>query len=316
MKASIIREYGDRSKLIVTEVKKPEPGEGEVLVKIKAAGVNPVDYKIRMGNLKDRMPAEFPLILGWEMAGEIEKTGHGARRFDPGDKVYAYARRPFLGRGTYAEYIALPESYVTKAPANLNFEEAASVPLTGLTAFQSILVAGSLSKGQTLLVLGASGGVGSFAVQFGKITGAKVIAVAGKGRDAFLRSLGADEIIDYSQSDFVEQLKTLLPRGADLVYDCVGGETGKKAYLCVKKGGTLVSIAAREDTELAMKFDVRFRYVFVEPHSRQLDQIREWIEEGKVKVHLEQVFDLDDVAVAHEKIETGHTQGKIVLRIS
>ena len=140
MKAAVIREYGDSSKFIITDVEQPEPGEGEVLLKIKAAGVNPVDFKIRQGYLKDRIPSSFPMILGWEMAGVIEKTGYSARRFDPCDKVYAYARRPVPGKGTYAEYIALPESYVTRSPSNMSFEQAAAVPLTSLTAYQSVLV--------------------------------------------------------------------------------------------------------------------------------------------------------------------------------
>ncbi len=135
------------------------------------------------------------------------------------------------------------------------------------------------------------------------------------GREQYLRSIGADEVIDYTRGDFAGQFNALLPEGADLIFDCVGGETGKKAYRCVKKGGALVSIAAQEDVELAKKYDVRFSYVFVEPHTRQLDRIREWIEAEKVKVHIEHVFDLTDVAAAHRQIETGHTLGKIVLKI-
>ena len=315
MKAIIFKEYGDSSRLVLTEMEKPEPGEGEVLVRIKAAGVNPVDFKIRNGAFQNRRIVVFPVIPGWDMAGEVEANGHSARRFSPGDKVYAYARRPVVQYGTYAEYTVLPESYITRMPAGISFEEAAAIPLAVLTAYQSVLVAGELKKGQDLLVLGASGGVGSFAVQLGKISGARVFTVAGKGRETYLKSTGADEIIDYTQDDFVVHLQHLLPEGADVVFDCVGGDSGKKAYQCVKKGGRLVSITSGEDAELAEKYNVRFTYVFVEPNVRQLDQISEWLEDGKLKVHLDEVFDLKDAAKAHQKMETMHTQGKIVLRM-
>ena len=315
MKAISIKEFGDRSVLQLADVEKPVPGEGEVLLRIRAAGVNPVDAKIREGKLQGRMPNILPVIPGWDMAGEVLENGHSARRFKPGDNVWAYARRTVIQHGTYAEYITLPESYITRKPDSLNFEEAAAVPLAALTAYQSVIDQGKLSAGQHLLVLGASGGVGSFAVQFGKAVGATVTAVAGSGREEYLHSIGADQVIDYTKGDVVEQFRKLNPEGADVVYDCVGGDTSEKAYECARENGRVVSILAQVNEELAARHKVHFRYVFVEPNVTELDQISEWIDAGKVKVHIQQVYDLKDAPAAHEQIETGHTLGKIVLRI-
>jgi len=315
MKAVVIRNYGGRDHLQYTDVEKPNVCEGEVLIRIKAAGVNPVDVKIREGLLKTRMKNILPITLGWDLAGIVVDTGYSARRFNPADEVYAYARRPVLQQGTYAEYIVLPESYVVHKPINISFEEAASVPLAGLTAYQSLFDKGKLVKNQKVFILGASGGVGSFAVQFAKIKGAIVYALAGKDKADYLKNLGADYVFDYTQPDWTKQFKELLPEGADLVYDCVGKETNAKAYKLTKEGGMLVSILAQPNIEMANKYNINVKYLFVEPNAVQLDKIRDWIEKGKIKLHVDQVFDLQDAAKAHEKIETGHTLGKIVLRV-
>ncbi len=315
MKAVIINEFGDRRKLTYTDVEKPNVCEGEVLIRIKAAGVNPVDTKIREGLLNKRMPNKLPIILGWDLAGIVVDTGHSARRFKPGDEVYAYARRMVIQNGTYAEYISLPESYVSHKPSNISFEEAASIPLAGLTAFQGIFEKGKLTKNQKLLVLGASGGVGSFAVQFAKIKGATVYALAGYGRADYLKGIGADYILDYTQDNWIETFKEMLPDGADLVFDCVGGDTTTKAYEYVKKGGTLVSILNQANPELVDKYGIAFKYLFVEPNVLQLERIKDWIEKGKMKVCVQHVYHLKDAAKAHKQMETGHTQGKIVLSV-
>ncbi|HEX2936291.1 MAG TPA: NADP-dependent oxidoreductase [Bacteroidales bacterium] len=315
MKAVIIKEFGDRSKLIYTDVEKPNVCEGEVLIRIKAAGVNPVDTKIREGLLAKRVPNKLPIVLGWDLAGIVVDTGHSARRFKPGDEVYAYARRMIIQNGTYAEYISLPESYVSHKPSNISFEEAASVPLAGLTAFQAIFEKGKLTKNQKLLVLGASGGVGSFAIQFAKVKGATVYALAGNKRADYLKEIGADYVLDYTQENWPATFRDLLPEGADCVFDCVGGETTVKAYEYVKKGGTLVSILSQANPELVDKYGITFKYLFVEPNVLQLEKIKDWLEKGKVKVSVQHVYPLKDAAKAHKQMETGHTQGKIVLQI-
>ncbi|HEX3006372.1 MAG TPA: NADP-dependent oxidoreductase [Bacteroidales bacterium] len=313
MKAVLIKEFGDRSKLEVAEVQKPEPEEGEVLVRIKAAGVNPVDYRIREGQYHGRMPYEFPIILGWDVAGVVEKNGHGASRFDPGEEVFAYARRKMIKNGTYAEYICLPESFLAYKPKSLSFEEAAAVPLASLTAYQSLLVKGKLMKDERVLIVGATGGVGSFAVQIAKAVGASVVAMASKKNISYAISLGASDFVDYSSDNLNEEIAQRFPDKFDLVFDCVGNEALERAYNFVKPAGRLVSIRGQVNQEEAEKHKLIFHYHFVEPNVKHLNQVSQWIGEGKVKVHVEHKFPLEEAAKAQEMIETGHTKGKIVL---
>ncbi len=315
MKAVIINDFGGTDKLEIADVPKPEPEEGEVLVRIKAAGVNPVDYKIRSGLYKGRMPIEMPVILGWDVAGIVEKNGFGASRFDPGEEVFAYARRKIIKNGTYAEYICLPESFLAYKPKSLSFEEAAGVPLAGLTAFQSLLQKGKLMKNERVLILGATGGVGSYAIQIAKNVGASVVAVASKKNIAYAISLGADDFIDYSEGKIKEEIEQRFPDKFDVVFDCVGKEMLDQAYEFVAPGGRLVSILGQVNQEKAEKHKVLFSYHFVEPNVKNLNQLTSWIGEGKFKVHIDQVFPLEEASKAHKQIESGHTKGKLVLMV-
>jgi NADPH:quinone reductase-like Zn-dependent oxidoreductase len=315
MKAVVINEFGGREVLKYVDMPIPEPGEGEVLVRVRAAGVNPVDWKIRAGHLKDFYPYKFPVVLGWDLAGVVEKVGYSARRFKSGDEVYAYCRRPVIQHGTYAEYVAIPETYIAHRPKTVSFEEAAAVPLAGLTAYQSVYDTVKLRAGESILILGASGGVGGFGVQFAKIAGAKVVAVASKKNHAYLKELGADEAVNYASGDFRSAVKSVLPHGADVVFDCFGPEGLTKGYDCVKRGGRVVSILVRENRDLAAKAGAVHHYVFVEPNVVELDHIRSLVEGGKLRVHLSSVHPLADVAKAQEEMETGHTRGKIILRM-
>jgi NADPH:quinone reductase-like Zn-dependent oxidoreductase len=315
MKAVIIEQYGGRDVLKVASIPKPEPKEGEVLVRIKAAGVNPVDWKIRAGYLRDRMPNFFPITLGWDFSGIVEVRGLGARRFEVNDRVYAYARKNTIHDGTYAEYIALPESYLSLKPRKISFEKAAGVPLTSLTAYQALVDRAGLQKGETCVIVGASGGVGSFAVQFARLIGAKVVAVASRKNHAYVKSLGAHAAVDYVAAYFREGVHKIFPHGADVVFSPAGGESLNKAYDCVTKGGRLVTISEPGDPALAKAKDIQLMYHFVEPNSRELDLFRDWIDKGKLKVNVSKVFSLDDAAQAHEAIESGHTRGKIVLKV-
>jgi NADPH:quinone reductase-like Zn-dependent oxidoreductase len=293
----------------------PEPGEGEVLVRVKAAGVNPADWKIRAGHLKDFLPHEFPIVLGWDLAGVVERVGYSARRFKVSDEVYAYCRRPVVRHGTYAEYVAIPESYLAFRPKAIDFEEAASIPLASLTAYQSVYDAVKLTAGESILILGASGGVGSFAVQFGRATGARVIALASQRNHAYLKELGASDTVDYAAGDFRAAVDALAPQGVDVVFDCVGPEALAKGYECLKRGGRVVSILVRDGRELANKAGATHHYVFVEPNVVELDHIRSLVDSGMLRSHLSGVYPLVDVAKAHEAMETGHTRGKIVLTV-
>jgi NADPH:quinone reductase-like Zn-dependent oxidoreductase len=310
MRAAVLKEYGE--KLIIEEREKPSPKEGEVLVKIKASGINPVDQKLSLGYMKDRMPSEFPIVLGWDMAGVVEENGHSARRFRVGEEVYAYARRPLLHAGTFAEYIALPESYLSKKPVNISFEEASGVPLAGLTAYQSLFDAGKLKADEAILILGASGGVGTFAVQLAKYHGSKVIAVASKKNHDYLTEIGADYCIDYKDNRVEEALKEISSTGVDMVFDAVGGDSTKIGEKCLKENGRIVSIASQGDT---LEESTNFTFVFVEPNSRELDHMSEIIEAGNIKIPVQKTYKLEEVNEAFDQIDTGHTQGKIVISL-
>jgi NADPH:quinone reductase-like Zn-dependent oxidoreductase len=316
MKAVTIEEFGGKEKLNLTEVPTPQPAENEVLVRINAAGINPVDWKIREGWLKDLLPHEFPIILGWDLAGVIEETGDGVDRLKKGDQVYAYNRRPVVQQGTYAEYAAVPEDYITQSPQSLSFEESASIPLAALTAYQAVYDAVELQQGQSILIVGASGGVGGFAVQFAHLIGATVTAIASEKNHAYLQGLGAQHAICYTKGDFQDSFKEICPSGADVVFDLIGADALKKAGDCVKEGGKIVSITDDPRSHVSEEKNIQSHFVFVEPKVPQLDHIRELVDSGKLKTHLSAVHPLSDVHKAHAEMESGHTCGKIVLKVA
>lgn len=240
----------------------------------------------------------------------MEDRGHAARRFNVGDEVYAYARRPEIKWGTYAEYMVIPDSYLADKPKNLSFEEAAGIPLAGLTAYQSLYDAGRLQESQNVLILGASGGVGSFAIQLAKEKGAKIIGVASEKNHAFMKELGADHAIDYKSTDVGEATKELFPEGVDLIFDCTSGETLQQGLKALKSSGKLVSILNQGQD---LDPDIDFQYVFVEPNARQLDHVRQLAEADKLKVHVSKTYALNEAAEAMKQIQTLHTTGKIVI---
>lgn len=311
MKAAYYDEFGGPKGVKTGELDLAELKEGEVLVKIKAAGVNPVDAVITKGYYKDMMPHSFPIIPGWDLAGAIEKRGHAARRFEEGDEVYAYARRPEVKWGTFAEYIVIPESYLARRPNSISMEEAAAIPLAGLTAYQALYVAGDLSAGQKLLILGSSGGVGSFGIQLAKARGAEVIGVASNKNHDYMRSLGADHTIDYHDRDIGEAVKDIYPEGVDLIFDCTSGESLQKSLKSLKGSGKLVSIL-NQGEDLDKKID--FEFVFVEPNAKQLDHLAKLVDDGKLKVEISRTYSLDESAKALEQIQSLHTTGKIVIK--
>jgi len=310
MKAAFFEEFGNPVKIQTGELDKPEPGEGEVLIKAEAAGVNPVDAAVAKGMLNEFIPAKFPAIPGWDIAGKIEHRGYSARRFNEGDKVYAYARRPEVEHGTFAEYIALPESYVAKRPEKLTAKEAGGIPLTGLTAYQALFDAGNLEEGETLLILGASGGVGSMAIQLAKWKGAKVIGVAGTSNQEYMQKLGADFTIDYSKGDVGGAVKKFSPSGVDMIFHCSRGDSLKQSAHTLKENGRLISIT---NSNPGRRDDVYFEYVFVEPNAVQLQHLAELADESHLSVHVSKTFDLEEAAEALGEIEKLHTRGKIVI---
>ncbi|TGK12331.1 NADP-dependent oxidoreductase [Leptospira fletcheri] len=312
MKAIQLNRFGGPDVLNYVELPDPVPEEGEVTVKILASGVNPSDWKIREGKFQARMPNVLPIIPGWECSGIVVQRGFAARRFEVGDEVFSYCRRPWIEKGTYAERICLPESYLSLKPKSLTHEEAAGIPLAGLTAYQCLFQAASCSKGDLVLILGASGGVGSFAVQLARIAGAKVVAVASARNEKYVLSLGADDFIDYSEGELRNTFLSKYPGGADLILDFVGGETFSQGFACAKSDGNIVSILVKE---MPPETRVRGSYVFVEPNAKQLDELAGWADEGRLKVHVSEIFGLAEAADAQQRISQLHTRGKVILKM-
>jgi NADPH:quinone reductase-like Zn-dependent oxidoreductase len=207
MKAIAIKEFGGLDKLQLMDLPVPEIRPGEILVKVRAAGVNPVDWKIREGYLKDLFSHQFPVILGWDAAGVVEGVGNGVRRFKSGDEIFAYCRKPVVHGGAYGEYILLEEEHAAIKPKNISFEEAASIPLAALTAYQSLFVAAKIQAGETILIHAAAGGVGGFGVQLAKDHGAVVWATASGPNKEYVQYLGASKVVDYTQEDFGKAIR-------------------------------------------------------------------------------------------------------------
>jgi NADPH:quinone reductase-like Zn-dependent oxidoreductase len=274
------------------------------LIKIHAAAVNPVDWKVRAGHLKDMLKYQLPLIPGWDAAGVIEEIGGGVVHLKPGDEVYT---RPDISRdGTYAEYIAVREPEVALKPKSVDYVHAAAIPLAALTAWQALFDAGALGAGQRVLIHAAAGGVGSFAVQLAKWKGAYVIGTASARNHEFLRGLGADETVDYNTVRFEDEV-----RDVDMVLDAMAGETQKRSWKTLRPGGILVSILGLEDPPAG----VRHAQVFVQPDAKQLSEIAMLVDVGKVRAIVETVLPLAEAQRAQEINEAGHNRGKIVLRV-
>jgi NADPH:quinone reductase-like Zn-dependent oxidoreductase len=308
MKAVRIRDYGGVDVLTYESAPKPTPGDGDLLVRVHAAGVNPVDDKVRDGMFAAFLKSPMPLILGWDVAGVVESTGKNVTRFKTGDAIFAYmdVKLP----GAYAEYAIVRESEACAKPASLTFVEAAAVPLAATTAWQALVDTAKLEKGQTVLIHGAAGGVGTFAVQIAKARGARVIGTASANSVHFLRDLGVDEAIDYSATRFEDVVKDV-----DVVLDPIGGDTQTRSFGVLKKGGILVSIVQAPDQAVAKEKGVRATIFLAHPDSEELAEIAKLIEAGKVKPIVSRVYPLEDARKAHEQIRTHHTRGKLVLAV-
>lgn len=313
MKAIGIKEFGGIDKLAIIEVPKPKPSPNELLIEVVYTAVNPVDWKIREGYLKNWMPHEFPIILGWDVSGTVAAVGDGAHGFKVGDAIYAYCRKPVVQWGTYAEFVTFDANNVAKMPKNISYAQAAAIPLVGLTAWQAIFDDAKLKKGETILIHAGAGGVGSMAIQFAKHAGAYVYTTASKSNHDYVKKLGADVAIDY-KNGFVNEIKKLVPQGLDVVLDCVGGQTLKDSVQLLKQGGRLVSIVDKPDHELEKKH-IHASFVFVAPNGKQLAEIGRLIEEDKIIVPKIEEMPLKEAAAAQQKNREGHTQGKIVLKV-
>ena len=308
MKAVRIHEYGGPEALKYEDAPRPTPATGDVLIRVHATSVNPVDVAIRSGLFKERMKYKLPMIPGWDVSGVIQAIPSASTRLKIGDEVYS---RPDLSRdGAYAEFIAVRESEVALKPKSIDHTHAAAIPLTGLTAWQALFDAGHLSAGQSVLIHGAAGGVGHFAVQFAKVKGARVIATASTRNHEFLRALGADEVIDYNTTKFEDVVHDV-----DVVLDTITGETQDRSWPVIKKGGIYVSILQPPNQEKASAHGVRSAHVFVQPNVDELNEIARLVDSGKVKPHIDKVFPLAQAAAAQEAVAQHHTRGKIVLQV-
>src|SRR5947207_6229003 len=311
MKAVRIERYGNEEVMALAEVERPTPGDNELLVKVRAAAVNPVDWKIRDG-LGELFGLKPPLILGCEVAGTVEAVGSrgssrtGVSDFVAGDEVYGYLS---AHSGGYAEYVTAPASEFVNKPKQIDCDTAAAVPVAALTARQGIFDHGKLASGQRILIMGASGAVGSMAVQLAKNKGARVIGTGSGRNEEFVRKLGADEFIDYKKAKFEEKVRDL-----DVVFDTVGGDTPERAFQTLKGGGFLVSTVSPPSAEKAKEFGVAVAMVQMMPKPDQLAEINRLVESGKLKVRVATVLPLAEVKKAHQLSAAGHTDGKIILR--
>jgi NADPH:quinone reductase-like Zn-dependent oxidoreductase len=310
MKAMRIHAYGGPEVLHhEEEVPMPRLQPDDILIRVRAAAVNPVDWKIREGYLQGFLNHQLPLILGWDVSGEVVKVGSEATGFKVGDEVYA---RPDIERdGSYAEFIAVRASEAARKPAALDHVHAAAVPLTALTAWQSLVDAAQLQAGQTVLIHAAAGGVGSLAVQLAKARGARVFATASAVNTGLVAELGADQFIDYSKTRFEEVVKD-----ADVVLDTIGGDTQERSWQVLKPGGILVSVVSPPSEATAAARGVRGAFVFIHPSGQQLSEIAQLIDDGRMKPIIHTVLPLSEARQAHAISQSGHARGKIVLHVA
>ncbi|MGZ3333107.1 MAG: NADP-dependent oxidoreductase [Gemmatimonadaceae bacterium] len=332
MKAFIIDRYGGPDRMRVGEMSDPEVGENDVLVEIHAAGVNPIDFKIRNGDFKLILPQRFPLILGSEAAGVVVRVGSRVHRFKAGDEVYA---RPRKGRiGTFAEFIAIAEDDVAHKPKALTMVEAASIPLVGLTSWQALVERAHLSKGQKVLIQAGSGGVGTFAIQLAKRLGAIVATTAGAASFDLVKRLGADITIDYRKDDFETILKDY-----DVVLHSQGGEILEKSLRVLKPGGILISISGPPDPDFAKEIGaswivsvairllsyrirrrakrrhVRYSFLLMRASGDQLREISSLIDSGIIRPCVDRAFPFESTKEAMAYVESGRAKGKVVVKV-
>jgi NADPH:quinone reductase-like Zn-dependent oxidoreductase len=304
MKAIRIHDYGDADALKYEDAPVPAPSPDGVLIKVHAAGVNPVDWKIRKGLMRATRPLTFPAILGGDVAGAVALAGPLVTRFKEGDPVIARVE------GAYAEFAAVRTDMAAPAPKSIPLAHAAGLPIAAGTAWTVLFDAATIKSGQRLLVAGASGGVGTFAVQLAKLAGLHVIATTSAANAALVKSLGADEVIDYRSVDVAAKVKEV-----DLAIDCVGGETQKALFGTLKKGGLLLSIVSPPDEALAKQHGVLARFERGNMNGIRLQEIAGLIDAGKLKVVIDKEFPLAQAKAAHELSESGRARGKIVLLV-
>jgi len=332
MKAVYIERYGGNDVVKLGDLPKPELRPADLLVGVRAASVNPVDFKTRDGMLKLIRPYRFPLILGSDLSGVVIETGAAVTRFKPGDEIFARLDKDRIG--SFAEFAAVGQDCAALKPPDLSHLEAASVPLAGLTAWQALLDVAQLRAGKKVLIHAGSGGVGMFAIQIAKHFGATIATTVSERNIELVKQLGADVVIDYRRERFEDALSDY-----DIVFDTMAGETQLRSFGALRRGGVLVTIAGmpsakyiresglnpllawamawmnRKATRLAKKHDVRFEYLFMRPDGLQLAEIAKLLEGGVIKPVIDKVYPLDQVKDALAYSESGHTTGKVVIQV-
>jgi NADPH:quinone reductase-like Zn-dependent oxidoreductase len=308
MRAIAYQEYGGSDRLELADLPDPKVGPDIVLVRVRAAGVNPVDWKIREGYVDGVHDVYFPVVPGWDVAGVVETVGPAVTEFGPGDEVIGYMRRDEVQRGTYAELAPAPIRCLAAKPASASWPEAGGLPLVGLTALQA-LTAGGVGVGDTVLIHAAAGGVGHLAVQIAQVLGAsRVIGTASPLNHAFLSDLGAEPVA-YG-ADLAAEVRRLAPDGVDAAFDFVGGDTVETSQSLVNDASRVVSI-----TNAAGVKQAGGRYVFVRPNAEQLARLAAWYDDGRLRVHLHRTYPLAEAAAAQDLVREGHVRGKVVLEL-
>jgi NADPH:quinone reductase-like Zn-dependent oxidoreductase len=307
MKAIVMHSFGGPEVLETEDIPRPSPKSGEVLIKVQAAGVNPVDYKIRSGEFAKK-ETKLPTVPGRDVSGTIESIGRGVTGLNPGDEVYAFLKSH---SGGYAGFAIALQNEVALKPQTLDHAHAAAVPLAALTAWQALFDHGRMRAGQRVLIHGGAGGVGHFAVQFAKIRGATVIATAGPDDLRMVKELGADQVINYKNGAFEKQANNI-----DLVIDLIGGEIQERSWDVMKDGGTLISTLKEPSKTIAALHNVRAEVFMTEANSGQLTEIARLIDDEKVRVIVQKTYDLDEAAQAQDEQEKEHSIGKRVLTVA
>lgn len=314
MKAVVMRKYGTPDVLEIANISRPQIDDNQVLVEVYASSVNPVDWKIRKGNLKLFMRKKLPCILGGDIAGRVVEVGNKVQFFRVGDEVFG--KIDISKNGAYAEYVATSASHLALKPQNMNFEEAATLPLAGLTALQALRNMGGIRKGMNVLINGCSGGVGSFAVQLAKAYGCKVTGVCSNRNMQFAKDLGADRVIDYTQQEIVS-----LQEEYDIFFDVVGNQEYSKVKHILQRGGVFVTTLPSFNILLLgsihnLVSSRKMKEIFVKESKKDLEILADFVDAGLLKTHIDKSYDLIDVAEAHQYSETGRVVGKLSLKIA
>jgi NADPH:quinone reductase-like Zn-dependent oxidoreductase len=305
MKAIRIHQFGDANTLQLEDAPNVNFADDQLLVRVRAAGVNPIDWKIRQGYMKDMMRTDFPLTIGQDFAGEVVDKGKSVTQFAKSDRVFGFAQ------GAYAEYAAAPASTVAKIPDGVDFATAAALPTAGLTALQIIRDFVRAKPGMTILIHGAAGGVGSFASQIARNSGARVIGTATGDDIQYLKSIGVDEVIDYKRERFEDKVHDV-----DAVVDLVGGDTAARSYGVVKRGGVLVSTVQAPDEAAAQRAGIRAERIVMKRNSADLAELAQLVAKGAVKPRMDKTLSLSQAKEAQELSEEGKTEGKVILKVA